>query len=360
MIRNQPNSILIFLVILIALTAVTWASGLLDIQYKSEATLAFENGFPGDSAQWKLAGDPVNISLSPESVKIERVSEQRSYAMRQFPLPPPEELLDRHLRVRGDITTIKQASRSTRDAEAAYMIWFQDEQDETIQYTTIQALTGDFLHYRAERIVKVPQAARAFITVIINRESDGSFELTDADVTLVETTLLYKLISPTVFFLWGCLILLAIIWLILNGGYKLGMTVGIFLALTLFGILIPDSITNNFIFPAYKILAQSLSLNHSEPLGIYYKIGHFLFFFALSVTLIVSRERLLLSVGLILLLVLIFAIATEGLQLHLYNRSTRLSDIGIDLAGIALGVLIGLCASYRNKNTIHTNHGQAQ
>lgn len=356
--QSKSNNVLIFLVALIGLTAFTWAIGLLDIQYKSETRLAFASGFPGDAKQWKLAGDPINITLTPESVRINRVSEKHSYAMRQFPLPPEKDLLDRQLRVRGDISTLKQASTRKVNEVAAYMIWFQDQNGKTIQYMTVQALTGDFSEYRAERIVTVPSGARSFYTVLINRDSDGSFELTNANVTLVKATLLYQLIRPVVFVLWFCLVLLAVSWLILKGGYKTGISIGIFLALTLIGVLMPESVTNNYIFPTYKKLTEALQLAHSEPLGIYYKAGHFLFFFALSLMLIINRQQLRLSVWIILLLMLIFAVATEGLQLHLYNRSTRLSDIGIDIAGIALAILFGLCLPARNKNTIHTNDGQ--
>lgn len=360
MIRTNPNSVRLFLVALITLTGLTWAVGLMDIQYKSETTLAFENGFPGNSAQWKLAGDPHNLTLSSHSVKMERVSDNRSYAMRQFPLPATEKLLNRQLRVRGIITTIKQASRTRINDVAAYMIWFQNENEETIQYTTVQTLTGDFSEYRAERIVSVPTDARAFNTVLINRESDGAFELTDASVTLVEKTLLYKLISPTIFALWASLVLLAVIWLIIKGGYQVGIAIGVFLTLTLLGILIPESVTNNYIFPAYKKFAQTLSLDHSEPLGIYYKIGHFLFFFVVTLTLIVNRQRVQLSIGLTILLMLIFAVATEGLQLHLYNRSTRLSDIGIDMFGVILAVVVGLSIQARTLKPIRINADQAE
>lgn len=358
MTHPTSKNVLIFLMALIGLTAITWAVGLLDIQYKSETGLAFDGGFPGEYKQWKLAGDPINLTLTSSSVKIDRISEKQSYAIRQFPLPPAAELLDRQLRVRGVISTLKQASRTPAKDVAAYMIWFQNKNDETIQYTTVQALTGDFSEYRAERILSVPDEARSFSTVLLNRDSDGSFELTDANVTLVKTTLLYQLISPVVFVLWICLVLAAVSWLVINGGYKIGIVVGFFLALTFIGVLIPESVTSDYIYPAYKKLAQMLSLEHSEPLGIYYKLGHFLFFFAVTLTLILNHQRLQLSAWMILLLMLILAVATEGLQLHLYNRSTRLSDIGIDLAGVALAMFIGLTLGARNKTSIHTNRGQ--
>ncbi|MDB4224441.1 VanZ family protein [Granulosicoccus sp.] len=358
--RSHSNRVLVFLAAFITLTACTWVIGLLDIQYKSETALAFNSGFPGDSKQWNLAGDSTKITLTSSSVKIDSVSEKYSYAMRRFALPPTEELLDRPIRVRGDIRTLKQASGIKTDDAAAYMIWFQDENGDTIQYTTVQNFSGDFHEYRAERIVSVPSTARSFTIVLINRDSEGAFELTDADVTLVKTTLLYQVISPAMFLLWMLLVLIAIAWLVIHGGFKIGIAVGFFLILTLVGILIPESVSTQYILPAYKKLANTLSLGHTEPLGVFYKVGHFLFFFSVSLTLILKRKKLQLSVWIILVLMLIFAVATEGLQLHFYNRSTRLFDIGIDLSGVALAVLIGRGFRVRDQKSIHTNDSQVE
>lgn len=360
MTEPTPKGILHFLIALVSLTVATWAIGLLDIQYRTESTLAFESSFPGDTAAWKLGGDPSNISLTSSSVIIERVSAQHSYAMRKYPLPPAEIPVDRQLRVRGDISTLKQASRTKINAVAAYMIWFQDENDDTIQYTTIQALTGDFSEYRAERIVGVPTNAHAFTIVLINRDSDGTFELTDANVASVTKTELYQNISFVLFTLWLCMVVLSIVWLATRGGTKLGISVGAFLVLTLIGVLIPESITSNYILPTYKALTEMLSLSHSEPLGAYYKLGHFIFFFAVSLSLILNRHQLQLSVFILMLLLLTFAVATEGLQLHLYNRSTRLSDIGIDMSGVILATLLGLAWQRRKKNTTHTDDLSAE
>jgi VanZ family protein len=220
------------------------------------------------------------------------------------------------------------------------MIWFLDDKQETIQYLTVQALTGDFAHYRAERIVSIPDAARYFVTTLINRDSDGAFELTDARVTVVSTSLLYRVISPLIFALWVGLLLAAMLWLLKNGGPQVGFPASVLLLLILTGVLLPESITTNHVLPAYQKVAALLSLQHAEPLGILYKVGHFLFFLALSFTLMLNRYRLRLSAPMVLTFMLVFALATEGLQLHLFNRSTRFLDIAIDLAGVLLAWLI--------------------
>lgn len=329
-----------FLMAMIIMTAITWGVGLLDIQYKSEGSLAFDDGFPGALSDWTPAGDPLNITLSEAAVRIERNSPERSYAMRTFPLPPAEELNSRYLRVRGQIATLTQATPIEPERVAAFMIWFQDEANEPINYLTVQALTGDFPKYRAERIVNVPDEARYFVTTLINRESDGAFELTDASVELVSTSTVYRLISPLIYSTWAVMLIIAMLWLVHNGSWAIGVTVTALLALTLVGVLLPESVTTAHILPAYQKLASALSFQHTEPLGVAYKIGHFIFFFALSLILMLNRHSLGLSAFAILAFMIVFALATEGLQLHLFSRSTRLLDIGIDLAGVILGWII--------------------
>ncbi len=338
--RDSKSGVLAFLLTMIVATAITWVIGLLDIQFKSEATLAFDKGFPGELSDWVPAGDPDNITLSADSIRIDRNTGERSYAMRTFELPPKEQLLNRKLRVRGKILTISRATPIEKERIAAYMIWFLDKDQEALKYLTVQPLTGDFPEYRAERIVSIPDNARFFVTTLINRDSDGAFELIDANVTLVSGTLLYTLISTAMFALWITLLIMAIWWLIRRGNFGLGLSISALLVLTLVGVLLPESATTQYVLPAYQKLAAALSLERSEPLNIIYKAGHFLFFFAVALLLMLNRRTLNLSATLILVFMLVFAVATEGLQLHLFNRSTRLLDLGIDLAGAVMAWLL--------------------
>ena len=177
------------MLVMIVLTAITWMIGLLDLQFNEGETIGFGSGFPGTLSEWAPSGDKENILLQDNAVFIQRNSPKESYALRTFPLPAPAELDHQKLRVRGILQTLTPASESPDDKVAAYMIWFQDENRETIQYTTVQALTGDDVVYSAERVVSVPDGARYYVIALINRESDGAFALTNASVTLVSTSL---------------------------------------------------------------------------------------------------------------------------------------------------------------------------
>lgn len=347
----------VFLAAMIVLTAVTWAVGLLDIQYTTESTIGFAEGFPGDTSEWDPAGDPANIVISEQGIRIERNTAERSYALRSFALPDPAQLQGRNLRVRGLLTTLSRAAPIERERVAAFMIWFQDEEREPIQYITVQALTGDFPTYRAERIVSVPVDARYFVTALINRDSSGSFELTYADVQVVSTSAAYRIIGPILIALWILLLGLATLWVTRRGSLKTGAAIGILLVLTLIGILLPESVTYNYVLPIYQKLASLLSLEHAEPLGIVYKFGHFVFFFLVALCLLLNKRSLRLSVLMILAFMAVFAVATEGLQLHLFSRSTRLLDLGVDLSGVVLAWIVAtVIGSFLRKKRRRRRH----
>jgi len=329
-----------FLGALILLTAFTWALGLLDIQYKSVSTLGFTDGFPGAISDWRADGDPGNIILAENSVQIERNTPNRSYAKRTYELPAAQELAGHQIRVRGEITTVKRATPIEKKNVAAFMIWFLDENRETFSYLTVQELTGDFNHYRSERIVSVPDNARYYSATLINRDSDGAFKLTNASVDLVTTSMAYQIISPIMMILWFICVLTTVIWIARHGSRTLSATMAALLVLTLLGIVIPDSVNTQFILPAYKNLASRFSMEGYTALVVFYKLGHFLFFFTVALCMFLNRQRLRISALMIFAYMAVFAIATEGLQLHLFSRSTRLSDMGIDLGGVLLAWLI--------------------
>ena len=56
--------------------------------------------------------------------------------------------------------------------------------------------------------------------------------------------------------------------------------------------------------------------------------------------LFMQRKSIELSETVIVQFLLIFIVATEGLQLHMFNRSTQFLDMVIDLGGVLLAWLI--------------------
>ena len=335
--RKSPQH---FMAVMIVLTVITWIVGLLDLHFKEGETIGFVSGFPGTLSEWAPSGDKANILLQDNAVFIQRNSPEESYALRTFPLPTPAELGNQKLRVQGILQTLTPASELPDDEVAAFMIWFKDENRETIKYTTIQALTGDDAIYTAERVVSVPDDARYYVIALINRQSDGDFALTDASVTLVSSSLAYIISTTLIFAMWAVTIITAIVWLLRRSTRQLGIVTGVLIVLTIVGIVLPESVSNLQALPLYRRLTSTLSFGDTDPLVLIYKTGHFLFFFGVSLCLMLGSRALRLSLTMIIGFMVVFAIATEGLQLFLFNRSTRLFDMSVDIAGVLLAFIV--------------------
>lgn len=326
-----------FIFFLIALTVITWITGASVIQYQIESELAFESGFPGDANLWHFSGDTTNTSHTADSIVIKRVTNNESYATRKFDLPKINREKDKSLLVRGRINTLKIAPPQNIARAAAYMIWFHDDQNKTIRYITVQSLNGDAQSYDARRIVKIPEKSESFSIVLMNRDSKGEYELTSSNVSLISNTTLYNLVSPLVFISWIIAFAASAKWFFANIGYKSSLLAVSILAITIAGILLPESISQAYLVPAYKKVTSALHPTEKNTIIFYYKLWHFIVFFLIALFLSMKREKLDVTLVFIFIVLTIFAIGTEGLQLHLYHRSSRLSDIFIDISGVLLG-----------------------
>ena len=148
------------------------------------------------------------------------------------------------------------------------------------------------------------------------------------------------------------MIVIAIVWLVRRSTRQLGIITGALIVLTVVGILLPESVSNQQVLPLYRRLASALSFGNTEPLEVIFKTGHFLFFFGVTLCLLLGRSTLRLSSTMIIGFMMVFAIATEGLQLFLFNRSTRLFDLGVDIAGVMLALIVAsIIFAIRNPST---------
>lgn len=349
MASNDNKQIPQFICFLIALTVITWITGASVIQYQIESELAFESGFPGDASLWHFSGDTTNTSYTTDSIVIERVTNNESYATRKFELPRINSAEDKRLLVRGRINTLKIGPPQNIARAAAYMIWFHDDQNKTIRYITVQSLNDDTQSYDARRIVKIPEKSKSFSIVLLNRDSEGEYELTSSNVSLISNTTLYSLVSPLVFISWIIAFAASAIWFFANIGFKSSLLAVSILAITIAGILLPESISQSYLVPAYKKITSVLHPTEKTSIIFYYKLWHFIVFFLIALFLSMKRNKLDVTLVLIFIVLTIFAIGTEGLQLHLYHRSTRLSDIIIDILGVLLGTSLAYLYGLRRE-----------
>lgn len=336
-----------FILLLIAVTAMTWALGLLDLKYDSKATISFADGFPGDTSLWERAGDWSNIDIDAERITVRRDTDNRSYAKRTFPLTQEQRDSSYQLRIRGTIETLQHGQASGNGRGAAYMIWLEDGDGEVVRYLTIQDLPGNSETYHAERIVSIPENVQAFTLVLNSRDSRNVFSLVDASVDLVSINLHYQILGMLLLGFWLLLLFLCASWLYRHGSKVLFATTLVLIIAIVIGVMLPESASSQYVAPLFDRINNLFPTVGYDLPKITYKVGHFLFFFLIAFVLMLNSESLPISRLLILFLLLLLAIASEGMQLHLFNRTTRLFDVGVDLTGIVLAWLIAAAVTLR-------------
>lgn len=330
----------VFILAFIVSTVLTWLLGLSELKYQQQSLIGFETPFPGDLNQWQRAGDWSNIVFDDEKITINRLTDNRSLAKRLFQLPQPLQHAEVKLRVQGAVKTETYIENSQDDKGAALMIWIQDDKEEVLKYYTVMNLTGERDTYAGERIVRLPETAAAVILVLNSRDTSSSFSLLDAKIETVTTTHAYYGFIACLLLLWMALAFFAGRWLLRNLSTKLALLAGSLITMIVAGVLLPDHLTTPFVDPLFKQLAQSwlpASYDNAEST---YKVGHFLFFFFITLLFMLNSQSLPITKAHVLVLMIILAVATEGMQLHLFNRSTRLFDIAIDCSGILLAWML--------------------
>ena len=333
------TSRLLFVLVLLLLTIATWAIGLLDSKYNVIAELAFSDGFPGNAENWQMRGVLDNVELQADGVQISRQAPGRSYAKSKFELPAT--VAEQHrLRVRGEIKTIVADTDPVRDHLSALMVWFLDDVDEPFLYRNVVKLTGKAEVVEAERIVEIPSTAQHFMLAMVTSDGDGTFLLQNLSADVIEVSFVYKTVSTALIVCWALFSLMLLAWLIKSVSISLILPIVILCSLIVVGVLIPESVTYRYVLPLFDKLSNVTQLHIDNPVEILFKLGHFLFFLLMSLFVYLNLNVLKLRPTIAFIILFLFALATEGLQLHLFDRTTRWSDILIDASGILLGLIL--------------------
>lgn len=99
---------------------------------------------------------------------------------------------------------------------------------------------------------------------------------------------------------------------------------------------------------------QSIERSLHAPLSLS-SWAHFVVFAGMA--LVLAMRPLSWPAGRVLLLALVLAILTEGLQFFALDRHPRLRDVGIDMAGTGLGLILAWRASTLSARSAARNTG---
>lgn len=339
--KGSEKSVIIYVLVLLLATLTTWALGLINIDSEKTIPIGFEQGFPGNVDSWGRKGDWEAMAFSDDAIFIQRKNEQQSAAFRTFELPDFDNIDQYRLQVEGIVEnqTIELNTQITplENPMGALMVWIHGSDEEIIQYRTIQDLDPAVSHHEAKRSVSLPENAEAVSITMATRGSVAGYLLLNASMQLVKENSAGSYIKIFLGIMWAILLLIALIWIVKRTTVFFALSVFITCLIIGVGIVLPDSISSRLILPIQLKLSNYTSgfdQNLMEPL---FKSGHFFFFLIVALVLFLKRHALGISAVLLFVLLLLVAIATEGVQLQLYDRTTRFTDFIIDLSGIAVG-----------------------
>ena len=127
--------------------------------------------------------------------------------------------------------------------------------------------------------------------------------------------------------------------LLTSGNRELAMAPIALVIIICIGVSLPPAVFDAIFDPVNDLLEQ---LGSPLPAG---KIGHILCFAALTLFAFKVRHKLEIRAIEVAVFLVLLAVATEGMQLFIKGRTTKLLDMGFDLFGALIG--FGLFGIYK-------------
>jgi len=332
----------LYLYMLCAATVLTWVASQSITQFTQHGPVAFQDGFPGDLEQWSRRGGWENIHFEQDAIRVNRDVDKTSYAFRTFTLPPSKTRAEEKLNVTGRVKTLTKKPADDLSDGGAVMLWLQDDSDEVVLYLNIGKLDGLSDNYEVGRIVSLTDNITRFSVVLTNKQSSAEFALVDASVSLLTEKALFNKARVAIFLIWSILLLIALYYLFTHASRGMFALIVSVILLTIIGVILPETIRYKTVTPIYRTIQNLTGLTGDGILENAYKIGHFIFFFLSTFILVLYRKKLRLPMWEVFYLVIMFAVATEGLQLYLLDRTTRISDLLIDFSAIVFGAILAM------------------
>lgn len=345
---NLPG--LKFIVFFILAGATFWLGSWFERYVPVGPELLHNPGFSENLAQWQLAGPPSAAVIDPAGgLRLQATDSEKSISVGQSLADPGRFRL---LRLAADLRSEKviagakgweRARLLLRCSNDTGALWSIPHQVATLQ--------GDQAWQHYAKTFRVPDDVLEARVIAQLAHASGTLWIKNLSLQEVALKPLFIYGRITAFVLWGGFIF----WLLLSylragctrllKGAILASVAGILL-----GTLVPGEVKNHVSSElraaSTEVVSQLVTLE-SPHLSLWKKyrpdpskVGHFVLFAVFAFCLARSHRQQRRAT--LLLDLLLLASATELLQFFIEGRSPLFSDLLIDLAGAALGVLVVL------------------
>lgn len=180
----------------------------------------------------------------------------------------------------------------------------------------------------------------------------GRFSVRNPELSILAEVPKYKAAKLIFIFYWAFVAALLTIWLARTLQLRVFMWTSGLIALVTLTVIVPGDLISGFNSGLFAILPDRIAsdistlsrllfgvLDSAAPSAGISKLGHFAVFFLIGV--LAGKAFRLIGVAYGIGVVVAFAVVTEALQTLVYDRSTSLRDVYIDISGGLLGLIIG-------------------
>lgn len=331
--------------LMVALTLATWLAGTQLEQYQVRDVIAFENGFSTEG--WFTRGDPRNVDITEAAIVMRRNINAKSFALYPVALDDQERHENRgQLTLRTSLNVETLTSPGIEDGtEAARIMLFmhEDLEQEALGAHTLFVLANETEETSFSKIVALDERTQGVQFVMINGDTDGEFAVDDARIEVVSTQKTFQWAALSLLGAWLLLGVLVFVLFAQRMGLARTLMVAIPLGAIAIGVATPE-LSHTTATGAWTSWLDSQTLEFIDFAQVF-KLGHLAFFALAALALTMLRHRAQVTAIGVMVTLTILALASEGAQLFLLQRTPRLADLGLDLAGVAVGAAIGVAVS---------------
>ncbi len=323
------------------LTLLTWILG---VAIPKHVPISFQLPIANfdEPGAWTIDGEPDSVKFTDNGISVSVDSHINTFASFEFDRRSLGREVESGIRISGDVSYDISYNKNRRTLGGAiWLIEYADEPKALRQLFLHRYLNGRSGTERWSKVAFPNQNAQKFGLKIGLGQNAGTISLSNPSIQIVKTWPPFQWIFYSVIIAWFMYWLRVGYHFIESGNGPLLCVPAVLSLIIGLGVLLPsDSLT--FLLKPINIAMHKYGLANPDwiPVGFSAgKLGHVLGFALFAFVALLMRKRFNLSVLQMTTAFLLLAIATEGLQLFLPDRSTRIVDVIFDGAGVLIGVV---------------------
>lgn len=309
--------------------AVIWLTGLFIDPYLRVETLAFHKGYPAHVTNWTLLGKPDSLKFDSAVTLSGGDDVQRAF----YKVEVPIEKKKAGVRVWVDMHMDNVGKDPSATSHVG--LWFINNTGRFFSYQNMYVFPGRYSSTHAMKLIDWPQDAIAMAIGMIIKPGGPTITVRGMQVEAVEPNARYRVMVAAVSMLTGCWLILLMVYAIRCLTRKQLLTLGLILCALVAG----TQITGDFLQYANSVMRKLFLWFDLQP-GVQtfwvFKVGHVVAFLLLTAFLCSVHAQLRFHLWEVVVFAILLAIATEGVQLHLPDRSAGVEDIALNLLGISI------------------------